>query len=683
MSVNQNITNYIFDSRMEGIFSFDFTLRVTFWNTKLEKLFNVKKQDAIGHSIYDMIPGMNLSQDQLEFKLRDGKSVQLPNQTFVTSEGIEIHYQGTFSPLFDENGERIGGFAIIEDTTEQKNHVALRDVELKFLSVIESSSDAIILADSKSTIISWNNGAKQIFGYEKHEILGKKLEVLMPERFRAAHNAGVERYSQTKNPHVIGKTVELCGIRKDGSEFPLELSLGSWETDEDIYFSGIIRDITERKRTEEKIHQMAYFDRLTGLPNRSLFQDRLSIALEQAQREGHELAVMFIDLDRFKFVNDTLGHTMGDYLLQEVAGRLQSCLLKGDTVSRQGGDEFCVFLPRITQELIAETAQKMIGVVGNSYQLAGHEVYITPSIGISLSPYDGSDVETLMKNADVAMYRAKELGRNNYQFYTTDMNETVNQRLELEKELRRAIEQEEFELHYQPQVQIETGELIGFEALIRWNHGKKGYVQPDHFIPLAEETGLIIPITEWVLRTACRQNKLWQEKGFPCVPVAVNLSAFHLQVPNFIPTVSKILKESQLDPCYLELEITERGAMENAVENIEKLKALKAMGIRISIDDFGTGYSSLSYLKRFPIDTLKIDRSFISDLESTETAMIVKTIIALAQSLKLKVIAEGVETSGQLDFLKHHLCDEAQGYLFSKPMAVEDIEESLSTYLQN
>ncbi|WP_051291589.1 putative bifunctional diguanylate cyclase/phosphodiesterase [Fictibacillus gelatini] len=565
----------------------------------------------------------------------------------------------------------------------QELEVKLRDVENKFRTIMESINDAIVIANSEMDIISWNSGAERLFGHKKTEIIGKKLTVIMPDRFQEAHKKGMTRFLQTKEPKAIGRTVELVGKRKEGTEFPLELSIGTWETDDEIYFSGIIRDITERKRAEEQINQMAYYDPLTGLPNRRLFEDRLLIALEQAQREEQEVAVMFIDLDRFKFVNDTLGHAFGDALLKEVAKALLRCLRKGDTVSRQGGDEFCLLLPAAAQEDIATISERILYVFSSPFRIEDHEIFITPSIGISLYPHDGADPYSLMKNADTALYRAKECGRNTFQLYTAAMNDSITKRVALEKELRKALEKKEFELHFQPQVNIETGALIGFEALLRWRHGQRGNIPPDQFIPLAEETGLIIPISEWVLREACKQNKDWHNRGFPRVPVSVNLSAIHMKAHNLVATIAQILKETNLDPCYLELEITESGAMENAREIVDKLRQLKDMGIKISIDDFGTGYSSLGYLKRFPIDTLKIDRSFIWDLEESDTAAIMKTIIALAQSLKLKVIAEGVETEEQLSFLQDHLCDRGQGYFFSKPLPADEIEKNLFNYTRS
>lgn len=545
--------------------------------------------------------------------------------------------------------------------------------ERKFHSVIESANDAIILANGKGAIISWNKGAQSIFGYQDEEVLGKKLQIIIPERFREAHQKGMERYLSTGKPHVIGKTVELQGLRKEGDEFPIELSLATWQEEGNIYFSSIIRDITERKQAEERINQMVYLDPLTGLPNRHLLNDRLTQALDQANENKQTIGIMFIDLDRFKFINDTLGHAVGDQLLIEVAKRIQVCMGKTDTICRQGGDEFIVLLPNTTSDEVTNRAKKIVDLFSQSVVLNGHEMFVTPSIGIALYPSDGEDIETLIKNADTAMYRVKEQGKNNFQFYTPDMNEMVSKKMQLEIGLRNALKRGEFKVHYQPQVDIISGKLIGIEALIRWQHPEWGNIPPADFIPLAEETGLIIPIGEWILYEACLQNKSWQNEGFPPLQMAVNISSRQFQQSNLVEMVSNILKETKLDPRYLELELTE-SIIQDSKHSISTMHKLKAMGICLSIDDFGTGYSSLSYLKTFPIDTLKIDQTFIRNIfTDSKDASLVDTIINMAHNLDLNVIAEGVETIEQLNFLQQRHCNEAQGYYFSRPISAEEM----------
>lgn len=425
-----------------------------------------------------------------------------------------------------------------------------------------------------------------------------------------------------------------------------------------------------RKQAEERIRHLAHYDELTGLPNRSMFSQRLAHAIAQARRSSTQLAVLFIDLDRFKNINDTLGHAAGDTVLKEVAERLRGCLRETDTVGRLSGDEFVVMLEEMPQSMhCAEVAKKILAAVARPFLLDLQEYHLTASVGISTYPTDSEGLQGLLKNADVAMYRAKELGKNNFQFYSTQMNIHNLERLALESGLRRALERDEFVLHYQPKIDIRSGEIIGMEALVRWQHPTKGLIAPMQFIPLAEETGLIVPIGQWVLKTACARNKSWQEQGLPPLCIAVNLSARQFTHENLLQDVARVLSETGLEAAFLELEITESMVMNDPEEAIELLHKMKAMGVTIAIDDFGTGYSSLSYLKRFPIDSVKIDRTFIKDLPlDGDDAAITQAIIAMAHGLKLKVIAEGAETGEQLNFLRTHKCDEMQGYYFSKPL---------------
>jgi len=433
-------------------------------------------------------------------------------------------------------------------------------------------------------------------------------------------------------------------------------------------------DITERKKAEEMLNSMAYYDSLTGLSNRILFNDRLGLALAQARRTKEMLAVLYIDLDNFKAINDTLGHAVGDRLLQLVGRRLKDCLRDGDTIARLGGDEFVVLLPQIRcAEDATVVATKLLESFGLPFDLDNNELFITTSIGISLYPYDGDDTETMLKNADTALYRAKEHGKNNYQLYTSAMNAKAFERLALENSMRRALDREEFVVYYQPQVNLATGQIVGMEALLRWQHPDLGLVYPSEFIGLAEETGLIISIGDFALRTACKQNKAWQDAGHPPVRIAVNLSAKQFYQQNLDDTIAQALDDTNLHPKFLELEITESVVMKDTTSVSASLYKLKDMGIQVTIDDFGTGYSSLSYLKRFPIDGLKIDRVFIRNLTTDPNdAAIAKAIIAMAKSLNLRVVAEGVETTDQLEFLRSLKCDEIQGYLISRPVPADE-----------
>ena len=444
-------------------------------------------------------------------------------------------------------------------------------------------------------------------------------------------------------------------------------------------YRGTGSDITERKLTEQRVHHVAQHDVLTGLPNRSLLQDRLGQALAYANRSGRPVWVMLIDLDRFKFVNDSMGHKAGDVLLVTVAARLRSSLRDADTVARLSGDEFVAILGEHADEpLNPAIVQRVMDAVAQPVMLGNKEFFVTCSIGVAVYPSEGTSSESLIEHADIAMYRAKKLGRNNFQFYTPAMNEESLERVRIESALRNALERNEFVLHYQPQVDLKSGQIVGMEALIRWNHPELGMVPPGRFVGVAEETGLIVQIGAWVMRTACAQNKAWQDAGLPRLRVAVNLSARQFGAPDLLESLESALRDTGLDPACLEIELTESLFMSDVTPAVELLHRMKALGVNLSIDDFGTGYSSFSYLSRFPIDVLKIDRSFVADItHDANDAAIVTSIIALAHNLKLAVIAEGVETAEQLDYLRSHGCDEMQGYYFSKPLPADDFEQLL------
>ncbi len=483
---------------------------------------------------------------------------------------------------------------------------------------------------------------------------------------------------------VSGLSVVISGGGRPFGVFGIHTSERRTFSEDDIHFlqaaANVLAAAIQRKQAEEAAQHLAYHDALTGLPNRTLFEDRLTVALAQAHRKEQSVAVMFLDLDRFKIVNDTVGHTFGDQLLQNVAERLNGLLREGDTVARMGGDEFTVLLPEVTQAGDAvEIAERILETLRQPWRINNREFHVTTSIGIAIYPSDGEDAESLIRNADTAMYRAKEQGRDKFELFTAAMNASMVERLALENSLRRGLERDEFVVHYQPQVNIRSGRIVGNEALVRWQHPERGLVSPMEFIPVAEETGLIVPLGAWVLQTACAQNAAWQQAGHAPMPVAVNLSARQFQQRDLLDTVTQALEESGMDPQYLILEITEGVAMHDAESTATTLRALREMGIQIAIDDFGTGHSSLSYLKRFPVSALKIDRSFVRDLTiDPEDAAITAAIIAMAKSLKLKVIAEGVESEEQLAFLKEHGCDEMQGFLFSKPVPAPALEKMLA-----
>jgi diguanylate cyclase (GGDEF)-like protein len=425
----------------------------------------------------------------------------------------------------------------------------------------------------------------------------------------------------------------------------------------------------------EQLSYLAYHDALTGLCNRSLLHDRLSRAIAHAQRHERTVSAVFVDLDRFKLVNDSLGHSAGDQLLKTIATRLSACMREDDTIARTGGDEFVIILSHEHEaHSISDVIERVRSVIAQPISIEGHDVQVGCSIGVSVYPQDGRDTDTLLKNADAAMYRAKDLGRNNLQFYAKEMNARAGDQLSFLSSLRRALERKEFFLHYQPQVDLKSGAVIGVEALLRWAHPQFGVVPPDQFIPAAEDSGLIVPVGEWVLRTACGQLKLWQNEGKPPVKMAVNLSAREFQGANLLQGVTRIIEDIGIDPAWLEIEITESTIMQHGDTAIFTLRKFREMGMALALDDFGTGYSSLSYLKRFPIDRLKIDRSFVRDIETDpDDAAIVRGIVALSHSIGLRVLAEGVETLAQMQLLQQCGCDEAQGYYFSEPVPADQV----------
>jgi diguanylate cyclase (GGDEF)-like protein len=498
------------------------------------------------------------------------------------------------------------------------------------------------------------------------------LDLSLPDSFGLETFAKV--YAQAPQVPIIvltgndDQTVALSAVKSGAQDYLVKSRL-----DRELLLRSMQYSI-ERKRYQVQLEHQANYDALTGLPNRNLLHDRLRQAV-YAQRKPRAMAIVFIDLDHFKFVNDSLGHGVGDKLLRGMADRLRGVLREGDTVARLGGDEFVVILnDQSSEEVIFRAMQRITQEVNQPMMIDGKELYVTCSAGISLYPQDGIDVDTLLKNADAAMYRAKDHGRNNFQFFTSEMNERINERLSLENALRRALERKEFLLHFQQKIDLATGALSGAEALVRWNHPELGVLRPERFIPLAEETGLIVRLGEWVMAEACRQVRAWLDQGLNPGLISVNLSARQFRQEGLVRTVSRILEESGIDSRHLELEITESMVMHNAAAAIATLHGLKSLGVVLSVDDFGTGYSSLAYLKDLPIDTLKIDRSFVRDIgygEGQDEGVIAQAVISLGHALHLKVIAEGVETDRQLSFLRRHGCDEVQGFFYGEPVPPE------------
>lgn len=542
---------------------------------------------------------------------------------------------------------------------------------------LNSISDAVICTDINCNIDYLNIAAENLTGWPRDEAYGKPVNQvfnIINGITRKPAFSPIGLVLQVNKPRTLAANTLL--IKRDGSEVPIEDStspIHNW----DGQLTGVVvvfHDVSAAKAMAIKMEHLAQHDFLTNLPNRLLLNDRIAQAITFANRHHTQLAILYLDLDNFKNINDSLGHAMGDKLLQSVTKRLQECVRDSDTVSRQGGDEFVILLAETNHSDDATvSAQKILDHMQALHKLGKSQLHVTTSIGISIYPNDGLDAPTLLKNADTAMYYAKEKGRNNYQFFLPEMNIRAVERLVIESNLRHALEKQQFVLHYQPKVNLITGQITGAEALLRWQHDEWGEVMPDIFVPVAEDCGLIVPIGRWVLRQACKQAKIWQNAGLQSMTIAVNISAQEFLQKDFIEGVRAVLIETRLPAQYLELEITESVLMRDAECSTTILQHLKKMGVKLSVDDFGTGYSSLSYLQRFPIDVLKIDRSFVQNLESAkDDGIIVSAIISMGNSLKLKVVAEGVETPSQLAFLKARHCEEGQGYFLSHPLLAEN-----------
>ena len=564
----------------------------------------------------------------------------------------------------------------------------------RFSQVVDNAFDAVITSDRQGSIISWNRQATIMFGYGPEDAIGESVfPLILSEDALARYGDLLLPESRSDEQRISGRHIETEGCDRSGRTFPLELGLSVAKVNGETLLSLFARDITERMESDHQIRLLAYYDNLTQLPNRQLFKEHAALLLEAARRHGQSGALLFLDLDGFKRINDTLGHDFGDRLLVGVAQRLREQLRGSDaiarglaqeepgeeTIARLGGDEFTLLLSEIRDPLsVAIVARRIQGAISKPFSLDGHEVYVTPSIGIALFPDDGDNVDEILKNADTAMYHAKALGKNNFQFYEETMNARAGGRLKLEGDLRKALERDEFSLAYQPQVEVSSGRIIGAEALLRWQHPELGNVPPFEFIPLAEETGMIIEIGEWVLLEACRQNREWIDAGIDPIRIAINLSPVQFAQGDLASMVEGVLNGTDLPAEYLELEITESVIMRNVDETVGTLQQFRDLGINLSVDDFGTGYSSLSYLKRLPIDTLKIDRSFVKDIpDSSDDMAITAAIIAMGHQLNLEIVAEGVETEAQLQFLQRHNCDFVQGYLFSKPIPAPELEQML------
>ncbi len=640
-------------------------------NETMARMFGYKLSEFIGLHAFDLVAPESL--EYMKKNMLSGyegmyEAVGLRKDgSRITAEiiGRPIQYRGKPARVVS-----------IRDITEQKRR---EDMLRRFGRILDDMSNEIYVFEAETLrFVQVNHGARRNLGYTAEELAALTPLDIKPEHTRETFEALIAPLRRGETDTLTFETVHR---RKDGSLYPVEVRLQLFPAEDPPVFVAIISDITERRKAREQLQFMAHHDVLTGLPNRALFLERLEHALTRARWTNRPLAVLFLDLDRFKIINDTLGHDIGDSTLRVAAGRLSACVREGDTVARLGGDEFTVLLEDLANPGdVPEVAQKILDALSQPFEVEGREFVITTSIGISLYPGDGDDSLKLLRHADTAMYRAKEQGRNKYQFYSSEMGARALEKFMLESSLRHALERQEFQLHYQPQVNLGTGEITGVEALLRWQHPELGLISPAQFIPVAEETGLMRAIDEWVLHTACAQAQAWRAAGLPPLTMIVNLSGWTFNEPRMMEAVSQALANSCFVPQQLELEITEGVLMHSAQSTVETLESLNRMGLKLAVDDFGTGYSSLSYLKRFPVHTLKIDQSFVRDVNSdANDASLVKAIIAMGHALQLNVIAEGVETPEQLAFLRRHGCDGMQGYLFSRPLPAEEITRLLQS----
>jgi diguanylate cyclase (GGDEF)-like protein/PAS domain S-box-containing protein len=630
----------------------------------------LKPGEAVGRSVRD------LYRDAPDLLEKVGRA--LAGEPFSGPIAVgDLVFETQFAPFRGSTGDVIGVVGVSTDVTEQRRaRRAAETSELRYRTLFERNLAGVFRSTLEGPILDCNDSFARIFGYASHDdaVAHSAVDFYQTPEDRQAMLRRLKENNALTN-------YEACLRRTDGSlVWILEnATLVPGPDGQPGIIEGTIIDITERKRAEEQVKRLAFHDALTELPNRLLFHDRLSMAIALAARQPQRLAVLFLDLDRFKVINDSLGHSTGDQILRGAAERLRGCVREGDTVARLGGDEFTVLIAGLAADEDAlKVAHKILETIRLPFRIDGRELFVTTSIGIALYPSDGLDAETLVRNADTAMYRAKDQGRDHCQLYTPAMNSRALERLSLESRLRQALQNEELTIHYQPVVDIASGVVRGAEALLRWNHPELGLLPPSEFIPLAEASGLILGVGEWVLRRACEQMRQWHDRGFPGLSVAVNLSTRQFQQADLVSQVTRALADSNLPAGALELEITETNAMQNAEASVVALGGLKALGVKISLDDFGTGYSSLSYLKRFPIDSIKLDQSFVHDVTSDpDDAAIATAVIAMAHSLELVVVAEGVETEDQLAFLRQHACDLMQGHLLASAMPAEDFEQFL------
>lgn len=661
-----------------GCIEWDLEFRVTVWNPAAEDIFGYSADEAIGRHAKDLIIPPDVA-DQIVVVWTDlirRRGGARSNNANLTKEGRIILCDWYNSVLTNAAGEVIGAASLIEDVTQREtDRQALVDSTLRYQTLFDSVADGVIVLDDQAGIQSLNRAAERIFGYSESEMVGQSIERLMPQ-FTTLIKQRVAQLDDEQATNQ-GRRHELLGRRQDGSSMTLQIESMSMEFKGRALFSVTVQDISERKLNEARIERLAFYDPLTELPNRMLFMDRLQQGIAHARRNRKNGAVLFIDLDNFKMINDSLGHPVGDQLLRHLSITFRNIIRAEDAVARFGGDEFLMLLNDLSGEReqavneALRVAEKILRQFDTPCMVLGHELRVTPSIGVTLFPADSAQGDDLIQQADTAMYGAKAGGRNRVQFYLPSMAIAARNRHQLENELRAALQQEQFCLYYQPKVDLHSGAITGFEALLRWIHPQRGVVAPNDFIPVLEESGLILKVGEWVIEQICRDLNEWRSAGLLGAEqtIAFNVSARQFHQPDFIHKIKQITEQQQVDPALLECELTESLLLQDIEEAITKMAFLRALGMRIAIDDFGTGYSSLAYLKVLPVDVLKIDRSFIKDVpDGRKDAAIVETILTIAHQFGFEVVAEGVETEAQAQFLRERGCDSYQGYLCTAPL---------------
>lgn len=667
----------ILETTQEGFIMTDADGLLAEVNPAFARMLQTDAASLVGRSLLDFTRGRNQEQlvDELRRRLR---GVQSSYEIELTRpDGTDLPCKISATPTFDEQGQVNGAFALISDLSSRRQHEAyMRQV----LAMFENTAEGVVLTDIHGAIISVNPAFTKITGYSEAEALGANPKLLQSGR----HDIAFYRQMWGEVLATGHWQGEIWNRRKSGEIYPewLTISAVLHEDGKLQNYVGVFSDISHIKRSEAELERLAHYDPLTSLPNRALLGAHLGHALDRAKRHGERLAVMVLDLDGFKTVNDSLGHPAGDLLLQMIASRLGAVLREEDTVARLGGDEFAIVIESLGQEANpALIAEKVIEAVAAPLDLQGHSAMVTASLGIALFPDDGGDATALLKAADTAMYASKQAGRNTLRFHHAHMTLAAHQRLSLEQGLRRALEKGELEVWYQPQFDMDNNQLVGAEALVRWRDPVQGLIPPNHFIPLAEETGLVLPLGEWVLRQACLDTLRWQKQGLDCGKISVNVAGPQIERGDFFATVQQVLADTGLAPDRLALEITESFLLRNAEQAMAVVAKLNELGIQVAIDDFGTGYSSLSYLKYLRASKLKIDRQFVRDLpDDKDDAAITRAVIALGHSLGFQIVAEGVETEAQRAFLRAEGCEEAQGYLYSKPLHAREFENFLTEY---